>query len=351
MLTAGTTDIRSDELAQAYAALAGLVLLVYDTLLTLDTEIEIIWKRRPRFGSTTDIGERWKGHKVCIFKDLCLFHFLTAQHPSCGPLNIIFQALIVPTGFSLYALLLTRAYAISRRNIWVIITLGPFVIATLVLTLLAVLFGTCEPRTPENHTRILNIRRSYQIANSIVLMSFDAGLLFITIYYTWTLHKARKNLNQTQQHVNLASELIRHGLVRYLLIFAWSLETPIVVKFLRPSLTGIETPIRGSSCIIMGCRFYLELMAGLSHYVVDGRSDAPVTDNIPTLTAMIFAGGEETTMVVPDSNDEIAENYSFNSHATRDNASGRSSLKIGRPCMICEPIIDSMTGEGNSSES
>ncbi|KIJ23966.1 hypothetical protein M422DRAFT_275364 [Sphaerobolus stellatus SS14] len=348
MLTAGTTDIRSDELAQAYAALAGLVLLVYDTLLTFDTEIEIIWKRRPRFGSTTDIGERWKGHKVCIFKDLCLFHFLTAQHPSCGPLNIIFQALIVPTGFSLYALLLTRAYAISRRNIWVIITLGPFVIATLVLTLRYFLGHVNLARRKIIRAFLIFVG---QIANSIVLMSFDAGLLFITIYYTWTLHKARKNLNQTQQHVNLASELIRHGLVRYLLIFAWSLETPIVVKFLRPSLTGIETPIRGSSCIIMGCRFYLELMAGLSHYVVDGRSDAPVTDSIPTLTAMIFAGGEETTMVVPDSNDEIAENYSFNSHATRDNASGRSSLKIGRPCMICEPIIDSMTGEGNSSES
>ncbi|KIJ48363.1 hypothetical protein M422DRAFT_247694 [Sphaerobolus stellatus SS14] len=194
--------------AFAYGELAGLVLLAYDTFLTLSDEISLIWRK--------------KFHVVTIL-------YFLARYGALGGLITFAIGILWPTTSpeadpsgimqlthenDTAGLLLGRAYAVSGGNKWVLASLSSLLLAYVGLSAVDAMLA------------------------AVICLS-DAVTLGVTLYHTWREHRTLKKIAVDNSR-SLTGLLLNQGILRFIIIFTYALENSISAKTLNPSIRGVE---------------------------------------------------------------------------------------------------------------
>ncbi|KIJ30680.1 hypothetical protein M422DRAFT_267726 [Sphaerobolus stellatus SS14] len=80
----------------------------------------------------------------------------------------------------------------------------------------------------------------------------------ITAHFTWKNSKQLSNVFGYSRQF-LTSIFLQQGVLRFVIIFTWALESSISEKALSPWLAGFDTPLANSISVILLCRFMLQL--------------------------------------------------------------------------------------------
>ncbi|KIJ54221.1 hypothetical protein M422DRAFT_241473 [Sphaerobolus stellatus SS14] len=271
----------SDSQTENSVLVASIALLVYDMLLTFSAEFHFIWRTKFRLATALYVVARY-GRLLyllmAIISDSSVrYGFFVILGSSFNPLARTCTALIrainileTLPGLGAEGLFLARAYAVSRHN---------RVVLSLLLVLYAIIFTIDLVSFPfdncTNFNRIVNTRESLA-ANHLVtkptetltvttveagcVALFDFLVFWITAYHVFSLTGLRLAFSAGPDKT-LTEFLIKQGVLRFLVIFLWSLDLVIMNLTLRESVSNISAALENTVSVIIACRFLLELRA------------------------------------------------------------------------------------------
>jgi len=108
---------------------------------------------------------------------------------------------------------------------------------------------------------------------------FDFLIFSVTAYHCFSLTGLRLAFSDNDKSLTML--LIKQGVLRFLIIFLWSLDLVIMNLTLRESVTNISAALENTISVIIACRFLLELRAQAN---IKRRSSS----SKPTSTTMSF---------------------------------------------------------------
>ncbi|KIJ29567.1 hypothetical protein M422DRAFT_269008 [Sphaerobolus stellatus SS14] len=148
-------------------------------------------------------------------------------------LDVLITVLQIGAGSAIHALLIGRAYAISGGN--------PFIAAGLGLSI--VLYN--------------RLAISQNSAGSVTALISDSTVMAITAYFAWTSRKQLQSMFGTRQSLTVI--FLQQGVVRFFIIFIWTLGESISTKVLNPFLAGFDAGLEDCVSVILICQFILQL--------------------------------------------------------------------------------------------
>ncbi|KIJ30757.1 hypothetical protein M422DRAFT_267698 [Sphaerobolus stellatus SS14] len=183
-----------------YAYLAALTLIVYDTILTLEEEVTVIWKKKFGLGSILYLLARYCTTVQSVFEvtsDLVTFE---------GRVSVKVYHFRSPT-----------AFGDLKTN--------PFPVESV---------------------------------DSILALISDGVVMSITTYFAWREAKQAHDAFGSSRR-SLTVIFLQQGVIRFIIIFLWSLELSIEQKVLDPWLAGFDAGLQNAISAILICRFMLQL--------------------------------------------------------------------------------------------
>ncbi|KAF8532678.1 hypothetical protein JB92DRAFT_2839909 [Gautieria morchelliformis] len=108
--------------------LVNTALLIYDTLLTLPSEIKHIWCKTVKIGTILYL---FSHYLLMAFFVLVIYDNLS--NLKCNTITHLVRALQVPLGIGVHGLLLARTYAISLQNQKVLGVLGLLILSPAII--------------------------------------------------------------------------------------------------------------------------------------------------------------------------------------------------------------------------
>ncbi|KIJ31847.1 hypothetical protein M422DRAFT_266462 [Sphaerobolus stellatus SS14] len=109
-------------------------------------------------------------------------------------------------------------------------------------------------------TTILHVGAATAIqgsAASLTALIVDGTVMAITIYFAWTSSKQLQNMFGTRKSLTVI--FLQQGVVRFFIIFIWSLEIGISDKVLNLFLAGLDGGLENVVSVILLCQFILQL--------------------------------------------------------------------------------------------
>ncbi|KAJ7626060.1 hypothetical protein FB45DRAFT_1060593 [Roridomyces roridus] len=97
--------------------IAGLVILIYDHILTLGMEIKYIWRSKLRPSTCWFLAVRYIGLAAALA--MLPYHFMVLDHQSCSKLQWMWEVLIVSQEVLIEVTLALRVLAMYGFNRWV----------------------------------------------------------------------------------------------------------------------------------------------------------------------------------------------------------------------------------------
>ncbi|KIJ40121.1 hypothetical protein M422DRAFT_256943 [Sphaerobolus stellatus SS14] len=149
-------------------------------------------------------------------------------------LAVLVTILQVGAATAIQALLIGRAYAVSGGNSFIAAGLG----------LITVLYNGLDICSPGS-------------ASFVTTLIFDGTVMAITAYFAWSSSKQLQNMFGTRQSLTVI--FLQQGVVRFFIIFIWTLEISISDNVLNLFLVGIDTGLENVVSAILICRFILQL--------------------------------------------------------------------------------------------
>ncbi|KAF8518315.1 hypothetical protein JB92DRAFT_2903184, partial [Gautieria morchelliformis] len=145
----------SDVFAFNFTIVAALALLIYDTLLTLPSEIKYIWCKTVKIGTILYLFARY----------LLMALFVLAIYGSLSNLSVekcitiarLLHALQVLSVVGVQGLLLARTYAISLQNQKVLGVLGLLILSSTIIIVYLSVLDNCNPTSSQFNTLILSV--------------------------------------------------------------------------------------------------------------------------------------------------------------------------------------------------
>jgi len=237
-----------------YAALAGVVLLVFDTLLTLSDEIDFIWRPKKRLVTLLYLFARYGGLLTLAlnFVSRHPVFVLVSSLQTCTIISYFTSSLDAVTIFGIQSILMGRAYALAVRRRWMIALSFILFLSLQIINLGFVWFAPCD----FSDYRVANI---IDVLNDIILISSQAGLLSVTIYHTWHLRWWTQEYSRDRFR-SLSGLVLQQEIIRFAVIFTWNFVGTIVDEvFSDSSFIGIDVPLEIAVNIILACRFTVQL--------------------------------------------------------------------------------------------
>ncbi|KAJ7815725.1 hypothetical protein B0H13DRAFT_1924029 [Mycena leptocephala] len=121
----------SDYRIYRYVFLAGLVIVIYDHLLTFSTEVKYIWLTKLRPGTCWFLAARYIGLIGNII--VSVFYFGALSHESCIRMLTVWEIFIISQEGLIETTLSVRVFAMYRSNIWVLVPLLVLVCVSMTL--------------------------------------------------------------------------------------------------------------------------------------------------------------------------------------------------------------------------
>ncbi|KIJ53930.1 hypothetical protein M422DRAFT_241187 [Sphaerobolus stellatus SS14] len=267
--TVSLSELNEDTIAintNLYVAVAALALMIYDTALIAAEEFSLIWGKKFRLGSILYVLARY-GSLLEITTNFIL-SISTSPSKTVGHLLGI-RISVYSLGEDL-GLLVARAYVVSGRNKWLIAVLLLLTVSYLGIALVKiVLTSTTNPPAILFTLGISSVIQAYykriilftgSLLNIIVLLT-DAITVAVTFLRAWDDYRSFSLLKELRSNKNtsLSVLLLQQGVIRFIIIFVWSLEGSITEKLLNPNFAGIDLPLENVISAILVTRFMLQL--------------------------------------------------------------------------------------------
>ncbi|KIJ51941.1 hypothetical protein M422DRAFT_776303 [Sphaerobolus stellatus SS14] len=275
---------------ETYTILTAIVLLLYDTILTLPDEIAFIWKGKVNFGAVLYILARY----ITLSKfslDYTLFMLNLYDESITVQLVTVLSrtSSVIDIGavVTVQLILAARAYSVSGGNraiglglLLLVVVNGSFQIALATfpvvgaLSKVQVIWG----KKSIILTSITKFREESVV--NIPSLILEAAVMVITVYYAWSM--ARNALQRSKEHdkPSLWMLFLRQGALRFVIIFLWSLSGSIKRQLLPGDIASFDTPLENSISVILVCRFILQLRT----FTSETRTDTTHVDTLRTLS-------------------------------------------------------------------
>ncbi|KAF9062274.1 hypothetical protein BDP27DRAFT_1368983 [Rhodocollybia butyracea] len=212
----------------SYAMLSSFVVLLYDFFLTLPAEIQLIWSRQLTGSSMILIMSRYSLLLAQVFQ--MIFNIKlpgqTLTDTSCGAAYLISQISYDTTEVAVNLLSILRVYALFGQKRSLLILLCPFIIATVVLDILLLLFSspfTSQGTDDEPFTSCLvNAGLELEIGQLIYILVMVISpllrLIFDSIIFILTLIKMAGYIMQSRKSGthSIAEVVLRDGSLYFL---------------------------------------------------------------------------------------------------------------------------------------
>ncbi|KIJ34148.1 hypothetical protein M422DRAFT_52135 [Sphaerobolus stellatus SS14] len=281
--------------------------LLYDSILAFPAEVKVIWTRQIRLGGILYILGRYSN---IISLTLGVVFFIEALNPSlkcakclsylCSALNTSIAVFALAGSLGTRGLLLGRAYAVCLEMRWLklgVVTLFAFAVGVLAAH---IHFAPCN--APDNGVITMLQKYEYppversciyqmlihlETLNAISVVLFEAAVVAITVHHAWRERDLLSRVLRRSKAQSLSILFVRQGIVRFIIIFAWTLEASIVQKLVRPGVSGIDSSVESAISTILICRFTLQLLEANAH--PNGTTSEGQETNIGSFHAAIRA--------------------------------------------------------------
>lgn len=146
-------------------------------------------------------------------------------------------------------LVLARTYAVGYRNTFGItaVTTTFFIFESITVALIP--FQRCTssflPQNPPVFLDILTV---------VSLTLFELGVLIVVLGHTWRVY--HKDIGGQTSFMGL---FIYQGIIRFSIIFIWTVVVVVMSETLRASLSSVVQPLGEATSVILICRFFLQL--------------------------------------------------------------------------------------------
>jgi len=232
----------------AYLALSGLTIMLYDTLLTLNKEISLIWQRRIRLGTILYMSARYGtilqlGAQIASYIRLQPLEF-------CTTINFFAKTFNFIGGIGAGGLGLARAYALSGGNGCIKTILLTLFLAGQGVQIAQFPFMPCNTRSRALYTT--------SVASDVLDISTEALVVVIAVRHTWNLYKSFQILYSPQAN-SLEFLVFQQGVLRFIFVLCADVLLIGVDKSINPLLVGAFSGIANGISVILLGRFLLQL--------------------------------------------------------------------------------------------
>ncbi|KAF8499522.1 hypothetical protein JB92DRAFT_3124842 [Gautieria morchelliformis] len=279
----------SDELTYNYVLVVAFTVILYDTLLTLDNEVEFIWQSNFRFVSLLYVTARY----FAILDLLCNVVEnnvdLSARFlgRACNDMVFFSDTIGDISVIAIQGLLIARTYVMyqSWRFLAVLVLL---LIGSNIPAILVTINDSCFSGITTNVTSTLNMGEiSFYLnmtSKPILLVAFtvgdftnlifDTAIVSVTLYRIWNLPTVLRNM-WLRQPLSITGLLVQHEVGRYMSVSCASIQERISTfepsslialldivnvtlnRSLRSTLVGIDLGLGMALSTIIVCRFLL----------------------------------------------------------------------------------------------
>ncbi|KIJ44827.1 hypothetical protein M422DRAFT_251816 [Sphaerobolus stellatus SS14] len=254
-----------------YVLVAGLAVLVWDSILTFSDEVCLIWRKKLRFVPVFYAMARYASILVAILHFAegavngsvkILNKFSWENISLCNRLDATYVSLNIIAAIGTHGFLVLRAYAISRGNVWVLrslIVLFGIYLASFIANLF---FDKCNA----SHYALSTIS-THCTASTVGTVTINAVILTVMVTYAY-LEYRYLNKQNPKRGVTFYRHLVREGLTRFGIVTGWTVEILFnqqILNAFAPSVTGVDAPVQQAIAAIFMCRFMLGLRRGTAH--------------------------------------------------------------------------------------
>ncbi|PFH49358.1 hypothetical protein AMATHDRAFT_81343 [Amanita thiersii Skay4041] len=268
-------------------SLASCVMIFYEVLITMDEEVERIWKRK-----FTPVTFLWFLNRY--LSPLGYIVIIVSFHdpwsiPVCNRYVLFPEALKIVTSFTIGVIFILRLYAIYQRSTAMVIAGTMLLAAELAVKIWAFTDGTSLTLPPGLVGCILVGRHDARfVCTWIAELVFDSVVFFATLIRVISHHRVLKRTT----HLTLIDVIMRDGVVYFAVIFIANLVTVLMFLLAPPDIKAVNASFSTLITSLMVSRLMLNLRGvGLAQPGNDGFQNDPI----------IYSGTEPSTNTEFDS--------------------------------------------------
>ncbi|KAF9064640.1 hypothetical protein BDP27DRAFT_1450649 [Rhodocollybia butyracea] len=289
----------------SYVTLSSFVLLSYDFLLTLPTELRLIWSRQLTGSSMIFILNRYIGLLSLLFLLVSANISLPGQtltYTSCRDLGLVARIAASANGATMKLLSILRVYALFGQRRSLLILLCPFIIVDIIGAILlwsVAIINTTQGTYLEPFAPCLFLSANNFEAEMFIIIFPFLQLTFDSIIFILTLVQTAGHIMQSRKsHIHSIAEVVlSDGSLYFFIIFIiTSIDSAFVFASIVPGpLSDTLGAVADSSVSFLNAltnilinRLVLNLRA-FSSRTVQHSGQAPVSPTAPPLGALDFA--------------------------------------------------------------
>ncbi|KAJ7115093.1 hypothetical protein C8R43DRAFT_125057 [Mycena crocata] len=258
-----------------YAHIVGITFLYWDHLITLDSEITLLWKRRKSLSAYCFFVNRYFAFLSGI--PVSLLPFLTLSTEVCINYSLFRELALLLTQAIVSVIMIIRVYALfgrSPRVLWFLIGTGLCVLGVSVWSVTgqhtwrSKVLGGC-------HFGLMQ-STAYRLAGSWeALFVFDTLVFGLTVYNAYAVR--RRMLHRT----NLQTLVVRDGAMYFGVMALANLANIATYYFTNPMLPGSLATFASCISVTMISRLILNLHRHANAGIFTDLTGGVVESNIP----------------------------------------------------------------------
>lgn len=251
----------SDILIANYAAVAFVMILLYDYVLTFGEEVEFIWKQKISVGSILFLFNRYMPMIDLVIAMNSYTNRAIQQDKFCLPWVRIDVWITVLCVGIIDVLLLLRTWALWGRSKTILICLSVLLVACILAASGTSLYYSL---TVVEFPSLDNIRSClYTIPNiNIIYGSYVSSILFDSTVMILTLIKAVP-ARQPNGLTPLITQLLKDGVQYFVIIFLTAIVNMIMVNLAPPAPSATLSILYLVMASTLGCRLILNLRGSI----------------------------------------------------------------------------------------
>jgi len=242
--------------ATRFSTFASLAFLVYDHVLTLDAEIEFVWRRAWSFGKVMFIFNRYFGLAVLAFNSIVHFYHSPTHSQFCEIFRAWTGIAVMLAVMSAEVILMARIYAVYDRSKRVLIIMAVLfavnIMSSAMIIFLSPPGGTRSPPKALPGCFVVDQAASFFIC-WIPAFTFETILFSMMLYRGWGTLTGKLSSP-------LMNVVIRDSIVYFIIIFA-ALFANCLTWALSPQTFNVE--LSGCWTIASSCAFGSRLLLNI----------------------------------------------------------------------------------------
>ncbi|KAJ6597560.1 hypothetical protein DFH09DRAFT_1272231 [Mycena vulgaris] len=258
-----------------YEHLVYLVILFWDHLITLDNEINLIWRRKKSLSSYSFLVNRYFAFLTGI--PVLLLPFLTLSSETCVHYTLFREVALLGTQLIVSSILVMRIYALfgrNRRVLWCILVIGAIVLGASVWSVTGQK-GYRSMAAAGCHFAIMESTANRMAGCWEALFAFDSIIFGLTLYNAYTTRR------RMAPRSNLHSLVLRDGAMYFSIMALANLANIATYYVPQPLYQGSLATFSNCISVTMVSRLILNLHAHANVGIFSELTGPVVHHNLP----------------------------------------------------------------------